>query len=102
MTPSRQNTLDLIKWLKKLVTQITWLELLIDVRKHKCGKSHKEELFDKEVQYMLKNDIIEESQSNWSSSCILVPKHDGGFRFCTNFSRKTNDKTRPKPRYSHR
>ena len=42
---------------------------------------------------MLKNDIIEESQSNWSSQCILVPKHDSGFRFCTDF-RKVNDKTK--------
>ena len=53
----------------------------------------KKELLDKEVQYMLKNDIIEESQSNWSSPCILVPKHDGGFRFCTDF-KKVNDKTK--------
>ena len=53
----------------------------------------KKELLDKEVQYMLKNDIIEESQSNWSSPCILVPKHDGGFRFCTDL-RKVNDKTK--------
>ena len=53
----------------------------------------KKELLDKEVQYMLENDIIEESQSNWSSPCILVPKHDGGFRFCTDF-RKVNDKTK--------
>ena len=53
----------------------------------------KKELLDKEVQYMLKNDIIEESQSNWSSPCILVPKHDGGIRFCTDF-RKVNDKTK--------
>ena len=53
----------------------------------------KKELLDKEVQYMLKNDIIEESPSNWSSPCILVPKHDGGFRFCTDF-RKVNDKTK--------
>ena len=53
----------------------------------------KKELLDKEVQYMLKNDIIEESQSNWSSPCILVPKRDGGFRFCTDFS-KVNDKTK--------
>ena len=42
---------------------------------------------------MLKNDIIEESQSNWSSPCILVPKHEGRFRFCTDF-RKVNDKTK--------
>ena len=53
----------------------------------------KKELLDKEVQYMLENDIIEESQSNWSSPCILVPKHDGGFRFCTDF-RKVNDTTK--------
>ena len=53
----------------------------------------KKELLDKEVQYMLENDIIEESQSNWSSPCILVPKRDGGFRFCTDF-RKINDKTK--------
>ena len=53
----------------------------------------KKELLDKEVQYMLKNDITEESQSNWSSPCILVPKHDGGFRFCTDF-RKVNNKTK--------
>ena len=53
----------------------------------------KKELLDKEVQYILKNDIIEESQSNWSSPCILVPKHEGGFRFCTDF-RKVNDKTK--------
>ena len=46
----------------------------------------KKGLLDKEVQYMLKNDIIKES-----SPCILVPKHDGGFRFCTDF-RKVNDK----------
>ena len=43
---------------------------------------------------MLKNDIIEESLlSNWSSPCILVPKHDGGFRFCTDF-RKVNGKAK--------
>ena len=51
----------------------------------------KKELLDKEVQY------------NWSSPCILVPKHDGGFPFCTDF-RKVNDKTKsdsfPIPRIS--
>ena len=215
--PLQANTLDLIKWLRKLMTQITWSELLVDVRKHKyiisiCSKhiiknqnqnfvtlnnrlglessthsescanleaekednaesevslgndqhpksckthrcfkdlgtklSHlpsvqrnelaevinqyrevfsdvpsktyliendvnvgdsvpikqhpyraspmKQELLDKEVQYILKNDIIEESQSNWSSPCILAPKHDRGLRFCTDF-RKVNDKTK--------
>ena len=72
----------------------------VDVRDSVPIKQHpyrvspmKKELLDKEVQYVLKNDIIEESQSNWSSPCILVPKHDGGFRFCTDF-RKVNDKTK--------
>ena len=64
------------------------------IKQHPCRVSPmKKELLDKEVQYMLENDIIEESQSNWSSPCILVPKHDGGFRFCTDF-RKVNDKTK--------
>ena len=55
----------------------------------------KKELLDKEVQYMLKNNIIEESQS---FPCILVPKH------CTDF-RKVNDKTKsdsfPIPRIAY-
>ena len=36
VTPCRLNTLDLIKWLRKLVTQITWSKLLVDVWRHKC------------------------------------------------------------------
>ena len=55
----------------------------------------KEELLDKEMQYMLQNDITEESQSNWSSPCILVPKNEGGFRFCKD---KTKSDSFPIPR----
>ena len=38
-----------------------------------------------EVEYMLQNGIIEQSQSQWSSPCILVPKLDGSYQFCTDF-----------------
>ena len=43
---------------------------------------------------MLKNDLIERSYSAWSSPCILVPKTDKTFRFCTDF-RKVNALTKP-------
>ena len=33
--PLQANTLDL-KWLIKLMTQITWSELLVDLWKHNC------------------------------------------------------------------
>ena len=62
------------------------------IKQHPYKRSPmKKELLDKEVQYMLKNDVIEESQSNWSFPRILIPKHEGGFRFCTDF-RKVSDK----------
>ena len=43
----------------------------------------------KEIEYMLQHGIIEPSQSKWSSPCILVPKKDGTYHFCTDF-RKVN------------
>ena len=47
----------------------------------------------KEIKYMLDHDIIEPSQSEWSSPCILVPKPYGSYRFCTDF-RKVNTLTK--------
>ena len=46
-----------------------------------------------EVQYLLDNDFIEPSQSDWSSPCILVPKPDETFRMCTDY-RKVNSVTK--------
>ena len=40
-----------------------------------------------EVEYMLQNDIIKQSQSQWSSPCVLVPKPDGSYRFYSDFRR---------------
>ena len=46
----------------------------------------------KEIQYLLDNDFIEPSQSDWRS-CILVPRRDGTFCMCTD-CRKMNSVTK--------
>ena len=53
----------------------------------------KQQILRDEVQYLLDNDFIEPSQSEWSSPCILVPKPDGTFRMCTDY-RKVNSVTK--------
>ena len=46
-----------------------------------------------EVKYLLENDFIEPSQSNYSSPCILVPKSNGIYRMCTDYH-KVNSVTK--------
>ena len=46
-----------------------------------------------EIKYLLENDFIEPSKSNWSSPCILVPTPDGTYRRCTDY-RKVNNVTK--------
>jgi hypothetical protein len=49
----------------------------------------KREVMRNEIQYMLDNDIIEPSNSDWSSPSLLVPKSDNTLRLVTDF-RKVN------------
>ncbi len=46
-----------------------------------------------EIGYMLQNGLAVSSQSACSSPCLLVPKSDGSFRFCTDY-RKINAVTK--------
>ena len=53
----------------------------------------KQKYLQQEIDYLLTNDFIEPSNSNWSSPCILVPKPDGPYRMCTDY-RKVNNVTK--------
>ena len=53
----------------------------------------KQNYLQQEIDYLLANDFIEPSNSNWSSPCILVPKPDGSYRMCTDY-RKVNNVTK--------
>ena len=60
----------------------------------------KQQYLKDQVQYLLDNDFIEPSQSEWSS-CILVPKPDVTFCMCTDYSKVnsiTETDTFPIPR----
>ena len=51
-----------------------------------------------EIQYLLDNDFIKPSQSDWSSPSILVPKPDGTFLMSTDYRKVTKTDSFPVPR----
>ena len=51
-------------------------------------------IMSQEVSYLVENNLASSSSSPWSSPCLLVPKPDGTFRFCTDY-RKVNAVTIP-------
>ena len=68
----------------------------VDIGESSAVKQHpyrlnpeKQRYLESEVQYLLDNDFIEPSISDWSSPCVLVPKPDGSYRMCTDY-RKLN------------
>lgn len=73
-----------------------WITHDIDVQENRPVKQHpyrenprKREIIQKEIEYMSAHNLIEPSQSDWSSPCVLVPKPGGSHRFCTDY-RKVN------------
>ena len=51
------------------------------------------EVVDRELEKMLKEDIIEPSDSPWAANVVLVKKKDGSVRFCVDY-RKLNEWTK--------
>ena len=49
----------------------------------------KQKHLEAKIEYLLKNDFIEPSQSNWSSPCLLV-KPNGSYRMCTDYIKLNN------------
>ena len=53
---------------------------------------HMNEEADKQIDEMLKKDVIQKSTSLWASGIVMVTKKDGPKRFCIDY-RKLNDIT---------
>ena len=43
---------------------------------------HQREIIDQQLDELLANGKVEESQSPWSSPVVLIKKHDGSHRMC--------------------
>jgi hypothetical protein len=67
---------------------------------YRAGRKEKETI-NKQIEEMLKNNIIRPSRSPWASPVVLVSKKDGSIRFCVDYRKLNNITTRdvyPLPR----
>ena len=62
-------------------------------RFYRTSPTMKKEI-DDQIQEMLKNDIIENSNSSWASPVVMIKKRSGDYRFVVDY-RKVNQVTRP-------
>lgn len=78
-----------------VITHDVEVENVTPIKQHPYRVNpRKRELIRKEIEYMLRHDLIEPSNSPWSSPCVLVPKPgEGSYRFCTDY-RKINSITK--------
>ncbi|KAI2647530.1 Transposon Ty3-I Gag-Pol polyprotein [Labeo rohita] len=53
-----------------------------------CLAEHKKKVVRSELEVMLEIGVIEESQSDWTSPIVLVPKMDGSVWFCVDYHKK--------------
>lgn len=100
----RQELSDLIKEYSQLFgdvpTQTHVMYHDVDVGEARPVKQHpyrmnpiKTEIMSREVKYLVENELVEGSHSEWSSPCLLVPKPNSTYRFCTDY-RKVNAVTK--------
>ena len=55
----------------------------------RCILPHQGEIIDQQLDELLSNGRVEDSQSPWSSPVVLVRRHDGSYRMCIDY-RKLN------------
>ena len=75
----------------KIYHDVDIIEVAKPVKQHPYRLyPERQQYLRKEVKYLMDNDFIEPSQSEWSSRCLLVPKSDGTFRMCTDYRKVTS------------